>query len=89
VIGDRKTKKRFPWIRLFLGAYFSVIGALGFLRLPVEHPENPYIKPAAISFSIAGAVLLGFGLWAAVEWRNFHLTLDDPNRESPPAQMLQ
>ena len=65
------SKPRFPWMRLLLGAYFSVPAIVGLLRLPsAKQVLKPYIVSWAILFLVVGALLLGSGIWIAVDRRN-------------------
>lgn len=65
-----REKRRFPWLRLLLGAYFSTAGVVGLIRIPfLKHLNNPYLIPAAISLFVAGAVLLASGLWVVFDRR--------------------
>ena len=64
-------KRRFPWIRLAVGAYFSVAAIVSLLRgVAAKHAANPYIKPAGISILVAGAALLASGIWIVIDRRN-------------------
>jgi hypothetical protein len=64
-------KRRFPWIRLAVGAYFSVAGIVSLLRVAsAKQAANPYFKTAQISVLVAGAVLLASGIWIVIERRN-------------------
>ena len=64
-------KRGFPWIRLAVGAYFSVVAIVALLRtMTAKQAANPYFKSAALSTLVAGAVLLASGIWIVIDRRN-------------------
>ena len=64
-------RPRFPWIRLVVGAYFSIASIIGLLRIAaIKHLTNPYLKPEAILILVAGVLLLGSGVWDVIARRN-------------------
>ncbi len=68
---NQQPKPRFPWRRLAVGAYFVLAAIVALLRIAsARHITNPYIKPAASSILVAGTILLGSGLWAAIVRKN-------------------
>ena len=64
-------KRRFPWIRLAVGAYFPVAAIVALLRtITAKQAANPYFKVAALSILVAGAVLLASGIWIVIDRRD-------------------
>lgn len=74
-------RPRFPWIRLLVGAYFSIASIIGLLRIAsMKHLTNPYLKPVAVLTLVAGVFLLGWGVWAAIALRNSENLVEKKNQ---------
>lgn len=74
-------KRRFPWVRLTVGAYFSIASIIGLLRIAaMKHVTNPYLKPVAVLTLVAGVFLLGWGVWAAIARRNSENLIEKKNQ---------